>query len=216
MSSWIDISVPLRHGMPHWPDDQPFELHRDHDMAQGAENNLSSLKTSAHVGTHMDAPLHFINGGSSIDQVPLDVVIGPARVIEIEDAREIPIAELEKHAIQPGERLLFRTANSHRAWKADEFQKDFVAIGEAAAKWLAERRPALVGVDYLSVAPFADGGPTHRALLGAGVWVIEGLNLEGVEPGRYELVCLPLKIAGAEGAPARAVIRRAPLTEPRA
>jgi arylformamidase len=207
MNNWIDISVPLRNGMPHWPGDQPFERHIDHDMSQGAGNNLSSFKTSVHTGTHMDAPLHFVAKGRSIDEFPLEIAVGPARVIKIQNTHEIPVSELEAAGIQEGERLLFRTENSTHAWNTDEFQKDFIAIPEATAKWLAARKPKLVGVDYLSVGPYEDGGPTHRAMLNAGIWIIEGLNLGAVEAGRYELICLPLKIQGGDGAPARAIIR---------
>lgn len=208
MSEWVDISVALRNGMPSWPGDQVFDLRREMDMAKGAELNLSSVRTSVHIGTHMDAPLHFVNGGETIDHIPLDAVIGRARVIRIEDPREIPVVELERAGIGENERLLFRTANSERCWKIDEFQRDFIAFEEEAALWLAARRPKLIGVDYLSVGPFADGGPTHRAILGAGIWIVEGLNLSGIEAGEYDLICLPLKIQGADGAPARAVLRR--------
>src|SRR5689334_1703718 len=108
MTTWIDISVPLQNGMVYWPDDPRFHVQRVHDMNTGAENNLSEFQTCAHVGTHMDAPLHFIKTGAPIDQIPFDAVIGPARVIEIRDRREIPVAELQPLDIQPGERLLFK------------------------------------------------------------------------------------------------------------
>ena len=206
MSGWIDVSVTLQNGMVGWPGDRPFELRRVSDMGCGEEMNLSQLSTSAHIGTHMDAPLHFVDGAMSIDQVPLDVVLGPARVIGID--REITTGELERANIQPGERILFRTPNSRRDWPNEPFREDFIAIREDAARWLAARKPALAGIDYLSIAPFADPGPTHRVLLSAGIWVLEGLYLANVEPGDYDLACLPLKLAGADGAPARVALRR--------
>jgi arylformamidase len=208
MSDWIDISTPLRNGMAHWPGDRPFELRRDSDMGKGGEYNLSSFSTSAHVGTHMDAPLHFLAGGTSMDDLPLGTVIGRARVVAIEDPERIRTRELEGYRIQAGERVLFKTANSRRAWGDEPFDKRFVAFTAEAAEHLARVRPVLVGVDYLSVGAFeSDGAQTHRALLGAGIWVIEGLKLLHVDPGDYDLVCLPLRIAGVEGAPARAVLR---------
>lgn len=208
MSEWIDVTVSLRNGMPHWPDDQPFVIKRDHDMNQGAENNLSQYTTSAHAGTHMDAPVHFIKGGQAIDEIPLEVTVGPARVLRIEDPESITVRELEPQNIRQGERILFRTRNSDRVWKTDRFQEHFVAIPGETARYLADRRPALIGVDYLSVGHYQeDGGETHRALLSAGIWIVEGLDLSRVEPGEYEMVCLPIKLQGSDGAPARAILR---------
>jgi arylformamidase len=129
-------------------------------------------------------------------------------VIQVEHRNEIPIGELDRARIKPGERVLFRTRNSEKCWEDQPFQEDFVAIHEEAAQWLAERKPLLIGVDYLSIAPYNAGGPTHRAILGAGIWVIEGLDLSKTEAGDYEMICLPLKLAGAEGAPARVALRR--------
>jgi arylformamidase len=135
-------------------------------------------------------------------------MIGPARVIEIEDSVAVTSTELARHDVRPGERVLFKTSNSDRCWSTDDFVEDFVYVSEAAAAALAELPVKLVGVDYLSVGGFdADGPAIHRTLLGAGVWIVEGLDLRGVAPGDYDLVCLPLRLAGAEGAPARALLR---------
>lgn len=210
MSEWIDVSVLLHNDMPHWPGDKAFELKRDSDMDKGDHDNVSQITTSVHAGTHMDAPVHFIKDGEGIDRIPLDVCIGRARVIAIKDPERITPKELERHNIRAGERILFKTANSDRVWKTNEFQKQFVSIAADAARYLAERRPCLVGVDYLSVGAYhGDGAETHQALLGAGIWIVEGLNLSAVQPGDYELICMPLKIAGSDGAPARAVLRPA-------
>jgi arylformamidase len=167
------------------------------------------MTLGVHTGTHMDAPLHFVRNARAIDQMPLDATLGRARVIEIRDPVSIKLEELLGHSISAGERILFKTANSDHAWSSDQFDENFVFIARDAAQFLAERRILCVGVDYLSVGGFhIDGPETHYALLGAGIWIIEGLNLKGVAPGEYELACLPLKLAGSEGAPARAILRR--------
>jgi arylformamidase len=141
--------------------------------------------------------------------MPLDATIGPARVIPIHDTKSIKRDELLGHSIARGERLLFKTSNSVNSWNSDEFNENFVFISKDAAQYLAEVGVRTVGVDYLSVGGFREDGPeTHEALLSAGIWIIEGLNLNAIEPGDYELVCLPLKLMGAEGSPARAILRR--------
>src|ERR1043166_32573 len=194
-NSWIDVSVPLYSGMAHWPDNPPVRIERMLDMDHGAHCNVSTISMGSHTGTHMDAPLHFIRDGRGLDKMPLDATIGPARVIEIRDAESIKVAELERHKIGQGERILFKSRNSRRSWKTDEFDKGFVFISKEAAQFLARRRIKTVGVDYLSVGGYKrDGLETHQALLGAGIWIIEGLNLAKIKPGRYELVCLPLKV----------------------
>ncbi|MDE3195749.1 MAG: cyclase family protein, partial [Acidobacteriota bacterium] len=147
-------------------------------------------------------------GADTIESLPLEAVIGPARVIAIDDPHSIGRAELERHSIAARERVLFKTANSARLWDTDEFDEDFIFIARDGAEYLAERGVQTVGVDYLSVGGFRqDAVETHVALLGAGIWVIEGLNLSAIAPGSYELICLPMKLAGSEGAPARAVLR---------
>ena len=208
-SEWIDISVPLRNGMVHWPGDAPFDRRSTESIAGGAEANVSEISGSAHTGTHVDAPHHFIEAGSTIDAMPLAATLGRARVIEIRDPELIRGTELRGHAVQKHDRILFKTRNSSRCWKSDDFQKTFVHIPKETAAYLAECGVMTVGIDYLSVGGFeSDGAETHRILLAAGIWIIEGLNLEHVAPGEYELVCLPLKIVGSDGAPARAVLRK--------
>ncbi len=207
-ASWIDVSVPLYTGMAHWPDNPPVEIEYALSLDRGDAANVSKLSMGAHTGTHMDAPLHFLKDGISIDQMPLIATMGRARVIEISDLQSIKPAELEPHNIQLGERVLFKTLNSQRAWQGDEFDKDFVYISKEAAVYLAKLQIQTVGVDYLSVGGFyKDGQETHHALLGAGIWIIEGLNLSQVQAGEYDLICLPIKMRGREGAPARAVVR---------
>ncbi len=206
---WIDISVALHAGVPHWPGNTPFEIARDHDMANGDHDNVSRIAMGVHTGTHMDAPLHFLANGAAIDTLPFRATVGRARVIEIENKETITVQELQTHDLEPHERLLFKTQNSARNWPEQEFLTDFVYIPHETAEFLAEKQVQTIGVDYLSVGGYKkDGAQTHAALLSAGVWVIEGLNLAGVAPGHYDLVCLPLRLAGAEAAPARAILRR--------
>lgn len=208
MTPWIDITVSIRNRMPHWPGDPLPHVHSIAEIRKGAPCNVTAIDMSAHTGTHMDAPLHFIDGAASIDRMPLDATVGEARVIEILDQHVITRDELSGHRLEKGERLLFKTRNSGRCWSRDCFIKDFIHINAAAASYLVDCGVRTVGVDYLSIGAYqGDGVETHRILLGAGVWAIEGLNLASVSPGRYELVCLPLKLLGADGAPARAIVR---------
>ncbi len=213
-NTWIDISAPLSTGMVHWPDNPPCEIERVMNIDSGDVCNLSRLSMGVHTGTHMDAPLHFIRGGKSIDTMPIEATVGRARVLEINDPQAVKVNDLEPYAIQPGERILFKTSNSTRCWQSNTFVEDFVYISHEAAQYLAERRVQTVGVDYLSVGGYrVDGPETHHALLSAGIWIIEGLNLTDVQAGSYELICLPLKMMGAEGAPARAVLHPASVSE---
>jgi arylformamidase len=206
---WIDVSVPTYDQMEHWPDNPPVQIVRMLDMNRGDVCNVSTISMGSHTGTHMDAPVHFLPGGRGIDEMPLDATIGRARIIGIKDKESIKPDELRAHAIQRGERILFKTINSDSLWNSGKFAEDFVFISQDAARYLAKIGILVVGVDYLSVGGFKkDGVETHRALLEAGIWIIEGLNLSSVEPGNYELICLPVKIKGCDGAPARALVRK--------
>jgi arylformamidase len=208
-SDWIDISATIKSGMVHWPDDPPVDIEQIRSIERGDDANVSHLSMGSHTGTHMDAPYHFLNNGEGIDHLPFDATIGKARVIEIHDRTSIKPDEVKAHDIQPGERILFKTFNSQRCWITDTFVTDFIYISGEAAEFLAERKIKTVGVDYLSVGGFhIDGKRTHQALLKAGIWIIEGLNLSQVMPGEYELICLPLKILHGDGAPARAILRK--------
>lgn len=208
--TWIDVSVPIHNTMHHWPGDPPpFATTHAAIGRNGAPCNVTALYMSAHTGTHMDSPLHFIDGGKTMDGLPFDAVIGPARLVEIKDKTAIKPAELKKLKPQAGERLLFKTPNSARSWKKETFDKDFVYIAKEGAQYLVDCGVKTVGVDYLSVGGFyKDGIPTHHILLGAEVWIIEGLDFSKVKPGNYDLICLPIKYRGGDGAPARCLIRR--------
>jgi len=205
--NWIDISVPLRTGMVHWPTDTPIDIERTVDLERGDRYSLSRITMGSHSGTHMDAPRHFVRGGRGIDEMPLTIASGRARVIEITDPESVKPAELVPCRIRRGERILLKTRNSAYAWKTDQFVEDFVYLTSEAADFVAERGVALLGVDYLSVGSPQHGTYVHQRLLGAGVWLLEGLDLSRVAPGRGELVCLPLRISGGDGSPARAIWR---------
>ncbi len=207
-SGWIDISVSLTAGMAHWPGDPEISIYRISDIEQGDEANLTKLEMAAHTGTHMDAPLHFVQDGRGMDEMPFSATIGTARVIEIRDPESIKKRDLETLKITVGERILFKTVNSEREWEKEPFREEFVHLTTEAAEFLAERHVQTVGIDYLSVSGYnKNETQVHRALLEAGIWIIEGLTLRNVNPGNYELICLPLKIDRSDGAPARAIIR---------
>ena len=201
--------MPVSPEMPVWPGDSPVELKRYRALSAGDDCNVSRICCSVHTGTHVDAPGHFIDNASTVEELSLDTLIGPATVIEVPADRSIEPDFLESIML-PNDivRLLFKTRNSDLWRKPDHnFHSDFVALSPQAATWVVEREIRLVGVDYLSVQRFADPEPlTHRTLLNAGVVVVEGLDLQAVRPGSYQLICLPLKLAGSDGAPARAVL----------
>jgi arylformamidase len=196
--------------MVHWPDNPPIEVVRVMDMARGDPATVSRLSLGVHTGTHVDAPVHFLADGAGVDAVPLDQLLGEARVVEVTDGPSIGAAQLRPVDPRPGERLLFKTRNSARCWKADRFLADFVYLSTEGAALLAERRVRTVGIDYLSIAGMDEGVPTHRTLLEQGICIIEGLDLSSIQPGSYELICLPLRLAGADGAPARVLLRARP------
>ena len=204
-----DISLTISPDLPTWPGDPKLELEKLESMDQGGHNNVSWISTSVHIGTHVDAPYHFLNDGKTVEQLALEVLTGPCYVVQLPDGIEMITAEVLDRTEIPSEtrRVLFGTRNSH-FWARGEsgFQTDFVAITEDGAEWLVRRGVQLVGVDYLSVAPYGDSVPTHTVLLSAGVVIAEGLNLSNVMRGFYDLYCLPLKLAGCDGAPARAIL----------
>lgn len=205
-----DISLTITPDLPTWPGDPQIVLERFSKMEEGAACNVTQISACVHIGTHVDAPYHFLGDGTqTVDQIPLNLLTGRAYVLHLPDQVDlITAAVLEQAAIPPRtRRLLFKTRNS-AYWHAgvNRFQEDFVALSPDGAQFIVDHGIRLVGVDYLSVAPFTAPEPTHEILLKGGVVVIEGLNLSQVSQGRYTLYCLPLKIAGADGAPARAIL----------
>lgn len=204
-----DISLTISPTLPVWPGDPPVKMTQTENMDSGAEYNLTRLDISAHTGTHVDAPHHFLNDGRTVETLPLDLLTGPCYVVQLPDEiNEINAETLERMSLPMGmPRILFGTRNS-KLWAQgqNQFKEDFVAISEDGAEWLVAYGIKLVGVDYLSVAPYSDSVPTHQVLLRAGVIALEGVNLSQVPRGFYDLYCLPLKLAGADGAPARVIL----------
>jgi arylformamidase len=211
-AGWVDVTATLDPATtPVYEGDAPMSFEFLHDMRKGEGFTLSKLTLGAHSGTHIDAPMHFIRDGASIDKVPLEPLIGRARVIDIPDSvQSIDAAELNRHTWRGAERVLFRTRSSVRGWmKSSTFHRDFAFVAPDAAQLLADAGVKLVGVDYISAEKFAADAPmTHRILLGKGIPIVEGLLLEAITPGDYDLIVLPMKVGGHEGAPARAVIRK--------
>jgi arylformamidase len=204
----FDISRPLQEGIAAWPGSPGFRTFVHQSIADGADSNASGIEMDVHVGTHVDAPAHFIDGGATLDAVGLHPFVGSAYVAQIDATDRIDAAVLEAAGIPDGtERLLLRTANSRdEAYLTGPFREDFAALTADGARWVVERGLVLVGIDYLSIQRFGDQPDTHRILLGAGVCILEGLDLRAVGRGPYRLICLPLPLVGAEAAPARAVL----------
>jgi arylformamidase len=206
--AFYDVSVPLRPGMPLFEGDPPLHIERVSSLADGGICNLSRIEGSLHSGTHVDAPCHFIDGAGGVETIATEALMGPCVVVDATRFLSHLGADDVARLVPAGaERVLFRTSNGG-LWERAEFSRDSVALRQDAAEALAARGVRLVGIDYLSIAPFEDPAPSHVALLGARVAVLEGLDLRGVEAGTYELICLPLLIPGADGAPARAFLRR--------
>ena len=209
---WIDVTATLDSATtPVYEGDAPMRFAFLKDMRKGDKLTLSAYSLGAHSGTHIDAPMHFVANGAPVDQIPLDPLIGPARVIEIPDSvQAIDAAELSRHDWKGAKRVLFRTRSSLRGWMDSvHFHRDFAFIAPDAAQLLADGGVVLVGVDYISAEQFGAPAPrTHQILLGRGIPIVEGLDLRPVRAGDYDLVVLPIKVRGHEGAPARAIMRK--------
>jgi arylformamidase len=203
-----DITVPISNELPVYPGDPEIKITRVMSLEAGDVARVSHLSFSTHIGTHIDPPYHFMQDGMPLDQAPLDIFIGPARIVDVGDAASIDAVLLSTFDLDGAERVIFKTRNS-RFWReTNEFQKDFVYLETDAAESLVARGVKLVGIDYLSIEKFNFDQPTtHWTLLGAGVFIVEGLDLTGVPAGDYELICLPLKIKDGDGGPARVVLR---------
>jgi arylformamidase len=207
-----DISVPISAATPAYPGDPGIEIRQWAALAGGDAANISLLHFGAHTGTHVDAPSHFIEGATKVDAMPLDILVGAARVVLMpDDVEAITASHLSAQAIEGATRVIFKTRNS-AFWSdtAAGFRQDFTYIAPDAAHALVSLGVRLVGIDYLSVEKFqSERHETHEILLSSGVVIVEGLDLREVTAGDYELVCLPLKIADGtgDGAPARAILR---------
>ena len=204
----MDVTVGLWPEMPTYANRPGPTREMAHVMAEGHRSNSSYFHLGSHDGTHVDAPLHFIPDGAPVDRLPLDALVGPAEVVEMPGPGHVTAAALAALDWPAGaERVLFKTRNSAR-WDEPAFYEDYAAVAPDAARWLVQRGVRLVGIDYLSIEAYDPAGEaaTHTTLLGAGVVIVEGLDLRGVAPGAYTVMCLPLKFLGADGAPARVLL----------
>jgi arylformamidase len=212
---WYDLSIPLKQGMPFLVlDPVPPKIYRYSDVALGSKVTMSMLEIISHTGTHIDSPLHFIPGGSTISDMDVTATIGPCRVIEIKDKKTIKVAELEKYKIKKGERLLFKTINSPTWYTSEKFFEEYVYLEGDAADYLGKIGIKLVGIDSITIGYYKDEVNIHRAhvaLLSNGCYILEGLAMGGVPAGYYELLCLPLLMYNGDAGPSRVILR--PLTK---
>jgi arylformamidase len=208
---WYDITVPIKQNMISMPiDPVKPKIYRYSDANLGSKVTMTMLEIMSHTGTHLDSPLHFIPGGSTISDVPLDATIGPARVIEIKDRQMIKVSELRKHNIKKGERVLFKTRNSPASYAGETWMEDYVYFDPSAARYLAKLGIVLVGLDCLTIGYFKDDdniNSNHHAFLDAGIYILENCALGDVPPGEYELLCMPLLIYHGDASPCRAILR---------
>ena len=204
-----DVTLVMRPGMPTWPGEDGPSIEPLRRIAKGDGANVSVVRFGNHTGTHVDPPIHFIEGANTVDKLPLDALAGPCTVIAYDGETHISAAWLKAHGIAGAKRVLFKTRNSELWRTRAPFDEHFVAVDESGAEWLVAQRVKLVGVDYLSVEPFGSGKighPVHVKLLAASVVIVEGLDLSEVAPGDYELFCGPLKLEHGDGAPARVLL----------
>ena len=208
---WYDISIPIKQEMNYLPlDPIAPKIYRFSDAQLGARVTMTMLELISHTGTHIDTPLHFIPSGSTVSDMPLDATVGPARVIEIKDPETIKVAELEKHNIRKGERILCKTGNSPKFYETPRFAGDYVYLDADAAVFLAEKGIVLFGLDYFTIGDIKNEESvvkTHQTLLSAGIYIMEGCALGHVPAGEYELLCLPLLIYHGDASPCRAILR---------
>jgi arylformamidase len=215
----LNTEIPLPPAIPLKPGDPPPpenkipnpRVYRFFDVDKGDKVTMSRIEMSSHDGTHIDSPRHFVPGGPTIDTMDLNTTIGPCRVIEIKDEKSVTVAELEPYNIKAGERILFKTKNSPIVWSKRQWDGKFVTLSLEAAKYLAAKKIRLVGFDYISLAsadPPENIGWVHEAFLKAGIFILEAINLDGIKPGNYELICLPLRLDKGDAGPSRVVLRK--------
>lgn len=205
----FDISLPITNNLPVWPGDPSVSLTMTSSILKGDQCNITRIEMGTHTGTHIDAPYHFFKDGATIDTVPIETFIGPCFVVELDAKILIEKKDLQKYNLNGHSRILMKTRNSE-LWAKNicSFTKNYVALGNSAAQYLVELNTVLVGIDYLSIESFQSNGcQVHKLLLKNNITVLEGLNLSEVKAGIYELICLPLKLNGCEGAPARVLLR---------
>ena len=202
-----DATLPIREGMLIFPGDPPFQMTPFFSRGDGDPINLALVSMGTHLGTHVDAPAHYLDGGATVDEVPLEVLVGPGLILDMTGRPFVDRGALEDSDLNNHVRVLLKTDNGPKLSSA-EFHTDYVYLTEDAADFLVERKALLVGIDYLSIEAYDNpDAPVHRTLLSAGVLLVEGLNMVEIPAGPCEIYCLPLRIAGADGAPARVLIR---------
>lgn len=206
-----DISLPISNNLPVWPGDISVSLTTTKSISKGDNCNLTKIEMGTHTGTHIDAPYHFLEDGATTDTIPIETFIGPCLVVELDSEVLIGKKDFRRYNLNGHSRILIKTRNSELwANKISSFDTNYVALGIEAAQYLVEMNTILVGIDYLSIEAFqSDASPVHKLLLNNNITVLEGLNLSGVKAGAYELICMPLKLQGCEGAPARVLLREA-------
>lgn len=203
-----DVSVPLTGEMHNWPGDPMPEIVQIQGLSKGGACNVQQLKLTTHNGTHVDAPFHMLQNGKKMDELPLDNFVGEAQVIEIADPIKIEAAEIARYYQKDVTRVLFKTKNSGR-WSEKKFFTDYVYLTPEGADFLVKQKVKLVGIDYLSIDEYGNKlHLPHKKLLSQDIVILEGLNLSQIEPGKYDMICLPLKLLAADGAPARVILRR--------
>ena len=223
MPKYYDVTIPLNDnirvlpplktetGQPSTGPNAPSRVYRFFDVNKGDPVTMARLELSSHDGTHIDAPLHFIPGGSTIDKMPVEATNGPCRVIEIKDDKDITIKELEPYKIKEGERILFKTKNSPHVYQDRVYNGVWVALLPETAEYLVSKKIRIVGLDYLTVAhtePPQSINKVHRALLNAGIYILEAINLDGVPAGNYEMMCLTLRIENGDAGPCRVILKK--------
>lgn len=215
----LNKEIPIPAPVPPQPGQEPSadakvpnpQVYRFFDVNKGDKVTMSRIEMSSHDGTHIDAPLHFIPGGATVDTMPYETTLGPCRVIEIKDDKEVTVKELEPYKIKAGERILFKTKNSPQVWKTRQFLGRAVAISLEAAKYLAAKKIRLVGIDFLSIAaaePPENINDVHKTFLTNGIYILEALNLDGIKPGDYEMICLPIRLENGDAGPCRVILRK--------
>ena len=208
-SKWIDVSATISDGMVRWPTDPEVRIYKAEKIGEhGAVANVTGIATTAHVGTHIDAPLHFIKGGADVASIDLDILMGHAKVFHIKNEKEIGYAEIKDLGIEKGDRVLFRTRNSDTDWERQPFMEDYVYLATDGAKFLVDRGVRCVGVDYLSLGSKDNDPEVHMLMLSVPVIIIEGLKLGNIPGGDCDMICLPLKIKDSDGGPSRVILRK--------
>jgi len=203
----FDVTVPLRGDLPTYAGEPGVTLDYHKRLDRGDPYNVSAISLGSHTGTHIDAPYHFIDGAPTVDELPLDALVGPCLVVEHDGDAHVTADDLDRAGLPPGTtRLLIKTSNSS-LWDDNQFHEDYIALTADAARWIVDRGIVLVGIDYMSIEQFgATTFVVHETLLQRDVVIVEGVDLRGVSPGSYQMVCAPLLVVGAEGAPARVLL----------